>query len=59
MTVTEGQLKYEWQHYLNKLKTQKGRDKKLYEELKSIEMPEAHSIFSVIEGDIESWERIK
>ena len=59
MTVTKGQLQYEWKHYLNKLKTQKGRDKELYEKLKLIENPEPHPLFEVVEGDIESWEKVK
>ena len=59
MTVTDKQLKYEWQFYLNKLITQKGRDKELYEKLKGIELPEPHPLFDVIEGEIEKWEKIK
>ena len=54
--VTEGQLKYEWQHYLKKLQK---RNKKLYNELKSIEIPSPHPIFRVVKGDIESWEKVK
>lgn len=59
LTVTKGQIEYEWQHYLNKLKTQKGRDKELYEQLKDIKTPEPHPLFSMVAGDIESWEKVK
>jgi len=53
LSVTKGQLEYEWQHFLSKIKT---RDPKRYEQLAQIESPEPHPIFEVIQGDIEAWE---
>lgn len=56
LKVTIGQLKYEWQRYLKKISK---RSPKLYEELKSIELPEPHPLFNIIDGDVESWEKVK
>jgi len=56
MTVTRGQLEYEWKHYLNKLQS---RNPTLYGRLKGIVTPEPHPIFKVIPGSIESWEKVK
>ncbi|MGZ7095791.1 MAG: pyrimidine dimer DNA glycosylase/endonuclease V, partial [Methanobacterium sp.] len=52
--VTEGQLAYELRHLKRKLKV---RDIDKYEELKKIEFLEVNSIFKVVKGDIEPWER--
>ncbi|MGZ7117378.1 MAG: pyrimidine dimer DNA glycosylase/endonuclease V [Methanobacterium sp.] len=52
--VTEGQLAYELKHLKRKLKV---RDIDKYEELKKIEFLEVNSIFKVVKGDIEPWER--
>lgn len=54
LTVTSGQMAYEWKHLRAKLKT---RSPALYQEFSTTEMPEAHPLFIVQEGDIESWER--
>lgn len=54
LTVTTGQLVYEWQHFLAKLSV---RDPVLYRKWRKMETPEAHSIFIVRAGDVESWER--
>lgn len=56
MGVTEEQLKYEWNHYLNKLHT-RNYDKWL--ELFQIIEPEPHPIFDVVPGEIEPWEKVK
>ena len=53
ITVTKGQLLYEWEHLLFKLKN---RDALRYHALKSIKLPELHPLFQLIEGDIEDWE---
>ena len=55
MTVTVGQLNYEYYHLLNKLKT---RDAKLFKEVKKIKILDAHPIFKVVNGAIEDWEVI-
>jgi hypothetical protein len=55
ITVTKGQLLYEWEHLLFKLKN---RDAHRYQALKSIKLPELHPLFKLIEGEIEDWEII-
>lgn len=55
ITVTIGQLEYETQHLLNKLKR---RDIEKYNELKDLKIFEPHPMFKIIEGGIESWEII-
>ena len=54
LKVTSGQMKYEMQHLLNKLKT---RDNKKYKEIKNIASPKPNPLFKIINGDIEEWEK--
>ena len=58
--VTHGQISYELEHLLRKLKK---RDIKKYHEIKKImnqeDPPLPNPIFNVIPGDIESWEKLK
>lgn len=54
LTVTTGQMAYEWAHLLAKLKE---RSPALYRKWQDVEVPEAHVIFTVRDGDVESWER--
>ena len=56
MTVTQGQIRYEWKHFLMKIQT---RDPKRYLQLESVGMPESHPIFRVIDGKIASWEKLQ
>lgn len=51
--VTNGQIEYETQHLLNKLRT---RDKEKYDQLISIKKIDQHPMFKIIKGDIEAWE---
>jgi hypothetical protein len=53
LKVNSGQLDYEFQHLLNKLKN---RDLKKYEEIRIIKKPLQHPIFQVVSGNIEGWE---
>ncbi len=55
LTVTTGQMRYEVKHLLNKLRI---RDPERYKELKLKKKLENHSLFRIIEGEIESWEII-
>jgi hypothetical protein len=55
LSVTKGQIDYEWQHLLKKLKI---RDLNRYEKLRNINKIEIHPIFFVIDGEIEDWEII-
>ena len=52
--VTTGQMVYEWEHLLAKLKV---RNPALYLQWRNTEAPEAHTMFAVHAGGIESWER--
>ena len=54
LSVTTGQIVYEWKHLLANLKV---RNPALYRKWRNMEVPEAHPIFTVRAGDIELWER--
>jgi hypothetical protein len=54
LTVTTGQMVYEWAHLTAKLKV---RNPALYRKWRNLEVPEAHFIFNMCAGDVESWER--
>ena len=56
LTVTNGQLEYEWQHLLNKLKF---RDMEKYIKFLNTKNIEANTLFRIIEGEIEEWEIVK
>ncbi|MBB2144419.1 hypothetical protein GM921_02905 [Pedobacter sp. LMG 31464] len=53
LTVTNKQLAYEANHLLNKLQV---RDLNKYDKLKANGVLDTHSLFYVIEGEIEDWE---
>ncbi|MDO9153774.1 MAG: pyrimidine dimer DNA glycosylase/endonuclease V [Paludibacter sp.] len=53
LIVTQGQIEYERQHLLKKLKI---RDFKKYIELVNNKNIEPHPLFNIIEGEIEEWE---
>ena len=53
LKVTTGQLDYEAEHLLKKLKM---RDKTKYRLLKQIDSFEPHPLFKPVKGDIEDWE---
>ena len=52
--VTSGQIQYERVHLLKKLLV---RDLLAYKALMTVSEPEPHSLFTIIEGGIEQWER--
>jgi hypothetical protein len=54
LSVTSGQMAYEWAHLLVKLKQ---RDAALYRKWLTTEAPEAHPMFKVRAGEVEPWER--
>ena len=54
LTVTRGQLEFEWQHLLSKLKT---RDPQRLAQLKKVKSPHAHPSFRVVRGGVAQWER--
>ena len=51
---TAGQLHYEWQHLMGKLRA---RSPSLYQRWNSVASPESHPLFSIKRGAIELWER--
>ena len=53
LTVSKGQLEYEMQHLLKKLKT---RDVPKYDRLLAEKNIEPHPLFEIIKGGIEEWE---
>jgi hypothetical protein len=55
LMVTRGQIKYEENHLLKKLKL---RDPSRYNELKTNKEFLTHPLFEIVEGNIEAWERI-
>jgi len=54
LTVTRGQLAYEWQHLLEKLRA---RSPGHYGQLRDVAVPDAHPLFTVTDGDVAPWER--
>lgn len=55
LSVTEGQLAYEFAHLRAKLKE---RDRAAYEKLLHVERPSTHPLFIVVSGGIEEWEAL-
>ena len=53
MSVTTGQLDYEWLHLSNKLKT---RAPAWFDQFEAVKLPEPHPSFRVIAGGIAEWE---
>jgi hypothetical protein len=51
---TSGQLQYEWKHLKSKLRS---RAPELYREFADISVPEAHTLFRIVLGEIRDWER--
>lgn len=55
LLATRGQLLYEWDHLLAKLRE---RDPARWRKQRRIESPDPHPLFTIVEGGIEPWERI-
>lgn len=53
--VTEGQVAYEFQHLLGKLKV---RDANLHQQLKRLNGLELHPLFTAVPGAVEVWESV-
>ncbi len=56
INVTSGQVEYEWLHLLNKLK-ERERDK--YEQIKSEKEIKLNSVFEMVQGPVEKWEKVR
>lgn len=54
LVSTEGQLQFEWQHLLQKLKT---RSPAHYHRLRGLTHPKPHPLFTILPGQTEPWER--
>jgi hypothetical protein len=54
LSVTAGQIEYEWAHLMAKLKV---RNPALYRKWACLSLPEPHPLFSICAGEIEPWER--
>lgn len=52
--VHAGQLHFEWQHLLGKLKDRSPEWHRRYHDFKT---PAVHPLFRIVPGDVESWER--
>ena len=52
--VSRGQLAFEWQHLLAKLRT---RAPEQHERLQDVAAPDAHPLFRVVDGGVAPWER--
>lgn len=52
--VRRGQLDYEWEHLIRKLRT---RNPARAKQLLGIRRPEAHPLFRIVRGPLEEWER--
>jgi len=55
LVVRRGQLDYEWEHLMRKLKT---RDSARARLLRSVRRPRAHPLFRVVAGPVEAWEKV-
>ena len=53
LSVTAGQLDYEWQHLRAKVET---RDPEWFEAVVVTARPKPHPLFDVVPGDVEPWE---
>lgn len=53
LKVNKGQIKYEINHLLQKLKS---RDRLRFNKFKNLKRYEIHPIFRVVDGEVEEWE---
>jgi hypothetical protein len=54
ISVSEGQILYEFSHLLGKLEK---RDQRLFARLRTIKKPAPHPLFKIVPGTIETWEK--
>ncbi len=54
LTVTRGQLEFEWHHLMRKLTT---RDPRWRARLAGVQTPRAHPLFRVVAGGVAQWEK--
>ncbi len=56
MAETRGQLLYEWRHLKRKLKM---RDPKKHRDLSLVKNPVPHSLFRIVPGRVQDWEKVR
>ena len=56
IAVSRGQIDYEWQHLLAKLRV---RDPARLEQLSALKRPKTHPLFHVVPGPVAEWEVIQ
>jgi hypothetical protein len=56
ITATRGQLLYEWEHLRRKLEV---RSPNTVAVVENIRQPNAHPLFTIVDGDVESWEKVQ
>jgi hypothetical protein len=54
ITVTRGQIDYEWDHFMAKLLK---RDPQRFIDLKSVRKIYPHPLFKIVKGGVEDWEK--
>lgn len=54
LTVTRGQLEFEWHHLMEKLRT---RDPKRWAQLARVKRPRPNPLFRVSPGGVAEWEK--
>jgi hypothetical protein len=54
ISVTTGQISYEWQHLLRKMSV---RSRELHRRWRTVRVPQCHPLFAPVPGLIEPWER--
>jgi hypothetical protein len=52
--VANGQLRFEWEHLIAKVR---GRNSAWYESIASVKKPLPHPIFAIVRGAVAEWER--
>ena len=55
LTVTSGQLAYEWKHLTAKVRR---RNPEWARRIRGVAKPSPHPLFRIVEGEIETWERL-
>jgi len=56
LNTTDGQIAFEWQHLLRKLRK---RSPRLYEKWRHESAPASHPLFQIVGGRMEDWERAR
>jgi hypothetical protein len=54
LTVTRGQIEFEWLHLMEKLRT---RDPQWHARLVKVRAPQPHPLFRIVRGTVAQWEK--